>query len=163
MLGFTLAAVAIMIVLVGLIAAVYVTFTRLLPVLIAGPFTTVKTAAPLTTIETVICGAALGVFAGFVHSFGLAAPWPALLQFATVAAAAYGVNVITGPAFANLFKLPSTVLLLVTLALGGVEIGAPYFGTTSTVAGIISGAVAFALSLGFGTQVTAAAAARSRA
>jgi hypothetical protein len=119
--------------------------------------------APLTTVETVICGAVLGVFAGFVHSFGLAAPWPALLQFATVAAAAYGVNVITGPAFANLFKLPSTVLLLITFGLGGLEIGAPYLGTSSTVAGIISGVVAFALSLGFGTQVSAAASARSRA
>ncbi len=118
---------------------------------------------PLTTTETVICGAALGVFAGFVHSFGLGAPWPALLQAATAITAVYGVNVITGASFRNLFNLPQGVLLLISLVLGGLEIGAPYLGVSSTWAGIIQGAVAFALSLGFGTAVSTAAAKRAHA
>ncbi len=117
---------------------------------------------PLTTTETVIAGAALGVFAGFVHSFGLGAPWPALLQFAIAVTAVYGVNVITGPAFRNLFNLPQGVLMLISLALGGLQIGVPYVGISPTWAGVVQGAVAFALSLGFGTAVSAAAAQRAR-
>jgi hypothetical protein len=129
----------------------------------AGTFATSAPPTALTTAETVICGAALGVFAGFVHSFGLGAPWPALLQFAIAVAATYGVNVITGAAFRNLFNLSSGVLMLISLVLGAVEIGAPYMGIGSTAAGIVSGAVAFLLSLGFGTAVSQAAAKRAAA
>lgn len=147
---------------VALIAALFAVLAfRLLSVLVGGSF--MAAPAPISTAETVILGAALGVFAGFVHSFNLGVPWPELLQFAVAVAATYGVNVITGSAFANLFNLPQGVLIVISLGLGGVEIGAPYFGVSSTLAGVIQGAVAFALALGFGTKVSAAASQRSRA
>lgn len=119
---------------------------------------------PLTTTETIVCGAILGVLAGFVHSFGLGAPWPALLQFAIAVTAVYGVNVITGEAFRNLFNLPPGVLMLISLVLGGLQIGIPYIGIGSSFwTSVIQGVIALFLSLGFGTAITTAVVKRARA
>lgn len=118
---------------------------------------------PLTTIETVVVGAALGVLSGFVHAFNLGAPWPALLQALIGIAATYGVNVIVGPAFRNLFNLPPAVLVLISFAMTTVMVTVPYWNISGTLGGLIQGALAFLLALGLGTAVTQAMLDRVRA
>lgn len=118
---------------------------------------------PLTTPETVLIGAALGVLAGFVHSFGLSAPFPILLQALIAITATYGVNVLTGPAFANIFRLSQGVLVVISMGLATVQLTAGYWGIGPPWAGVIQGAVTLLLSLGFGTAVSAAAANRAAA
>jgi len=117
----------------------------------------------LTNTTTVILGAILGVAAGFIHAFGFAAPWPAILAGLITLVAAYGVNVITGPAFKNLLHLSPQATLAITGVLTAVAIGAPSFGLSAAALGVVQGVIAFAASLGFGTAVSVAVANRTSA
>jgi hypothetical protein len=116
----------------------------------------------LTNTVTVVLGAILGVAAGFVHAFGFAAPWPALIAGLITLVCAYGVNVITGPAFKNLLHLTPAETLGITGVLTSLAIAAPYLSLGSTGTGIVQGVIAFAASIGFGTAVTQAVAARTQ-
>lgn len=136
----------------GWVALRRLTSYRLLTAAPAGP--------PLTTVETVVCGAALGVLAGFIHSFGLGAPYPALLQALIGIAGTYGVNVIVGPSFRNLLNLNPGVLMLISMGLVTVQVTLPAYGLDATTTSILQGVITLAYSLGFGTAVTTATAKR---
>ena len=131
----------------------------------AVPTTPAPTPAPskpvLTNTATIVIGAILGVAAGFVHAFGFAAPWPAILAGLITLVAAYGVNVITGPAFKNLLHLSPQATLAITGVLTAVAIGAPSLGLSAAALGVVQGVIAFAASLGFGTAVSVAVANRT--
>jgi hypothetical protein len=118
--------------------------------------------AVLSKPWTLALGAGLGVFAGFVHAFHLGAPYPALLQTLALILAGYGVNVITGSAFVNLLHVPQALLALISLVLATVSLTAPLYGMAPFWLGVVQGGIAFLLSLGFGTSVSPAAAARSQ-
>lgn len=120
-----------------------------------SPFATTAPAAvasPLTLPSGVVwaIGAALGVLAGFVHTFGFAAPWATVLSIGIVFFGAIGISPLVGTAFRNALHLPAAAAVVITAGLTALTAAAPTFHAGSTWLGVIQGIIAFAATLGFG-------------
>lgn len=116
----------------------------------ANPAAPASTPLNLPSGVVVVIGAVLGALAGFVHTFGFAAPWAKYLAVILVFTGALGISPLVGTAFRNAIHLSATVSLLITAALTALVFGIPTFGLDATWTGILQGVVVFAATLGFG-------------
>jgi hypothetical protein len=109
-------------------------------------------ATPLNLPSGVVVaiGCALGVLAGFVHTFGFAAPWEKYVAVIIVFTGALGISPLVGSAFRNAIHLGATASIIITAGLTALVFAIPTFGLDPTWSGILQGIVVFAATLGFG-------------
>ncbi len=81
------------------------------------PVTAAPTSLNLPSSVVVVIGAVLGALAGFVHTFGFAAPWAKYLAVILVFTGALGISPLVGTAFKNAIHLSATVSLIITAGL----------------------------------------------
>jgi hypothetical protein len=98
----------------------------------------------------VVIGCALGVVAGFVHTFSFAAPWERYVAVIIVFTGALGISPLVGSAFRTALGLGATASLIITAGLTALVFAIPTFGLDPTWSGILQGIVVFAATLGFG-------------
>lgn len=111
-----------------------------------------RSASPLNLPSgvVIVIGALLGVLAGFVHTFGFAAPWGTYLAAMIIFFGALGISPLVGTAFRNAIHLGATASMIITAGLTALVFAIPTFGLDPTWRGVLQGLVVFAGTLGFG-------------
>lgn len=132
--------------------------TKLVAVALVGPFaTTVPAPSPLglPSIWTTILGLADGVLTVLVHNnFGLPTTWEYVLSAILVFLGGAGIVPLLGPAFRTALNLPHQVTTVISAAMSALS----YFlsthpvGLSHSLAGWLSGGLAFLAAVGFGTS-----------
>lgn len=123
----------------------------------AAPATPSTSILGLPSIWTVILGLVDGALTVLVHNnFGIAMGWSAALSTILVFLGAVGVQPLLGPAFETALHLPYQVTAVISAGMSALTywLSTNPSGLDPTVAGWITGAIAFLTAVGFGTTVS---------